>query len=53
VFEQILARTTTLGEAVQTKRMTLTGRPAAIERMFTAIGFPPDQIETLQTMRAG
>jgi DNA-binding HxlR family transcriptional regulator len=53
VLEQILARKTTLGEAVDSKRLTLKGSPSAVERMFTAIGFPPDQISTLQGAETG
>ena len=51
VFEQVLARKITLGQAVTSKSMAISGRPAATERMFTAIGFPPDQIKTLQSAR--
>lgn len=53
VFEELLARRTTLGEAVKSNSMNLKGRPAAIERMFTALGFPPDQVETLRLADTG
>lgn len=53
VFEEVLSSKTTLGDAVRSKRLTLKGRPSAVERMFTAIGFPPDQISTLQGAQTG
>jgi DNA-binding HxlR family transcriptional regulator len=53
VLERILAGKTTLGEAADSKRLTLNGRPSAVERMFTAIGFPPEQISTLQGAETG
>lgn len=53
VFEQVLSSKTTLGQAVKSKGMTVTGHPEAVERMFTAIGFPPDQIKTLHAAKTG
>jgi len=53
VLEELLGRRTTLGEAVKSNSMNLKGRPAAIERMFTALGFPPDQVGTLQLADTG
>jgi DNA-binding HxlR family transcriptional regulator len=52
-FEQVLAQKSSLGEAVRSNELTVSGRPAAIERMFFAIGFPPDQIKTLKDAAAG
>jgi DNA-binding HxlR family transcriptional regulator len=52
-FEQVLAQKSSLGQAVRSKSLTISGRPAAIERMFFAIGFPPDQIKTLHDAATG
>ena len=52
-FEQVIALKSSLGQAVRSKSLTITGRPAAINRMFFAVGFPPDQIKTLQDAAAG
>ena len=53
VCEELLARRTTLGEAVKSNSLNLKGQPEAIERMFTALGFPPDQVETLRLADTG
>lgn len=47
LLEQVLARTASLESAAKSGRMRLKGSPQAVRRMFTAIGFPPDQIESL------
>lgn len=53
VLELILARKATLGEAVDSRLLKLKGCPSAVERMFTTIGFPQDQIRTLPSAQTG